>query len=137
MTAIREKETVQLMFNCCICTSVVKLNIKWQMAFILIKINLDKTDSIVLLAASYWVKNSKLCNKHLFFLTRHIGLIIQKIPVGEFISSLDSIQQHEFLERFRKLVIEKLKWFVVPLLQTMLRMVQIIFSKRLIFFCYT
>lgn len=94
------------------------VNNKWQMAFILKKIYLDMTDEIALLTALYWVQNFQSYNKHLFFLARHIGLITKKVPICDLTLQLDNIWQHQFIERFRKLVIENSEWFIGPMLYT-------------------
>ena len=64
---------------------MVKLNIKWQMAFLAIKIYIDITDGIASLASLYWFKNFKPCNKHLWLLVKYVGFITKKIPVDEFL----------------------------------------------------
>ncbi len=78
VTALREEETVRLMFSYCGCTPEVKLNIEWQMALLAKRINLDMTDGMVTLSALHWVENFKLCNKHLCLLARHLGLVTRR-----------------------------------------------------------
>ncbi len=51
VAASREEETVRLIFSCCGCTPEVKLNVEWQMALLVKKINMDMTDAMVTLAA--------------------------------------------------------------------------------------
>lgn len=53
MVAIRQAETVALMFSCYVYTSIVKLNIEWQMTLISTKIILDMIDEIISLMALY------------------------------------------------------------------------------------
>lgn len=117
------------MFSCCICILSIKLNIEQYIAFISIKVNLNMTNRIASLAALYWVKNFKYCNKHLSSFARHIDLVIKKILVDDIASQLDNIQQHNFVKRFKNLVIEKPEWFVESILQTIFKIIQIFFLK--------
>lgn len=64
MAAITEEVNARLLFSNCVFTQEIKLNIEWQMAVLLKKVNIDFTDRITSLAALHWVKNFKLCNKH-------------------------------------------------------------------------
>ena len=64
MVATIEEVNKQILFGSCGCIQEIKLNIEWQMAGLLKKINVDFMDRIVLLAALYWVKNFQLCNKY-------------------------------------------------------------------------
>ncbi len=91
MAASREEEIIRLIFSCCGCTPEVKLNIKWQMALLAKRINLDMMDGMVTLSALDWVENFKLCNKHLYLFARHLGLVTRKVLVVDLRSRLDSV----------------------------------------------
>lgn len=108
------------MFNCCGYTPEIKLNIEWQMTFLIKKINLDMMDKIVVkLVDLYWVKNFKPCNKYLCLLARHLSPVIKKVPIVELKSRLDSIWQHQSVDSFKQLVIENSDWFVELKLATL------------------
>ena len=51
MAAIMKEAKVQFLLSSCKCTQGVKLNVEWQMAVFLKKVNMDFTDGIVSLAA--------------------------------------------------------------------------------------
>ena len=91
MAAIKEEKTIQFLFNCCLCTPAVKLNIEWQMALLVVKTNMDITDEIALLTALHWVENFKPFNKHLRLLARHIGPMTKKIPADELLLQMNGI----------------------------------------------
>ncbi len=120
VAASREEETIRLMFSYYRCTSEVKLNIKWPMAFLAKKINLDITDEMLTLSALYFVKNFKLCNKHLCLLARHLGLVTRKAPIFDFKSQLDSIWHHRSGANFKHLVIENSAWFIESVMAALL-----------------
>lgn len=52
-------ESVQFLFNYYLCILVVKLNIKYQIALLVIKTNIDIIDKIASLATLYYIKNFK------------------------------------------------------------------------------
>ncbi len=107
------------MFSCYRCTPEIKLNIKWQMAFLAKKINLDMTDGMIMLSVLHWVENFKPCNKHLCLFARHLGLVTRKIPVVDLKSRLDSVWHHQSTADFEQLVTENSAWFVEPMLATL------------------
>ena len=119
VAALREEETMRLIFNCCKCTPEIKLNIEWQMALLAKKINIDMTDKIVTLAPLYWVKNFISCNKHFYFLARYLGLATRKISVVD-ISSLNSVEQHQSVVNFKQQVTKISNWFMELVLTTLL-----------------
>lgn len=80
----KEKETIWLIFSYYRCTLEVKLNIEWQIGFLVKKINLDMMEEMVTLTVLYWIKNFKSCNKHLCVFAKHLGFITTKILVVDF-----------------------------------------------------
>ncbi len=91
MAALKKERTIRLMFSCCGFTLEVKLSTEWQIALLAKMINLDMTDGMVTLTALYWVENFKPSNKHLCFLTRHLGFVTRKVPVVDLKSLVDSV----------------------------------------------
>ena len=101
VVALKKEETVQLMFSCYRYTPEIELNIEWQMAFLVKRINIDMMDGIATLAALHLVENFILCNKHFCLFSRHLGLMTKKVLVIELKSQLDSIWQQQFLVSFK------------------------------------
>lgn len=108
------------MFSCYGCTPEVKLNIKWQMALLAKKINLDITDGMIRLLVLYWVENFKTYNKHLYLLVRHLGLMTRKIPIVDLKLQLNSIWHYQLVAGFKQLVTKNADWFVEPVLAALL-----------------
>ncbi len=104
------------MFSYYGCTPEVKLNVQWQITLLAKKLNIDMTEDIVTLAALHWVDNFIPCNKHLYLLVRHLGLVTRKVPVVDLKSRLDSVWQHRSVNSFKQLVAENMDWFVEPVL---------------------
>lgn len=53
MAATKKGKTLRFLFNCCLYTSAVKLNIEWQIVFLAVKTNIDITIWIALLTDLY------------------------------------------------------------------------------------
>ncbi len=81
------------------------------MAILLKKVNIDFTDGIALLATLYQIANFKLCNKHQFFLARHLGFITNWVSKENVASQMDVIWQYCNLLNFKLLICNKPKWF--------------------------
>ena len=79
------------MMSYCKCILKIKLNIKWYMVFLAKKSNLDIMDKMVQLTTLNRFENLKSYNKHVCFLTKHLGFLIKKIPVVDIKLKLNSI----------------------------------------------
>lgn len=74
------------------------------MSLLLKKINMYFINKIASLAALYWIKNFKICNKHQTFLVKHLILVMKKILKKDIISQLDNIWQYRNLLDLAKLL---------------------------------
>ena len=111
MATTMKEANARLLFSSCGCTQEVKLNVKYQMALLSKKVNINFTNGIVSLAALYWVNNFKLCNKHPTLLARQLGFMMKKVLKEDIASQLDGIWQHRNLLDFTQLVSKNPEWF--------------------------
>lgn len=54
------------------------------MAFLIKKINLDRTDGMITLGALHLIKNSISYNKNHYLLAKHLGLMTIKVLIVDF-----------------------------------------------------